>query len=74
MGGSGYRMVITVNEWCIKVKSGSARCCHQRKIGNWMPGFYEHFWTCTSIRVELNAVLRGLHMAKAMGLKKVCST
>jgi len=40
--------------------------------GDWLKGFTEHFGTCTSVKAELRAALRGLKMARKLGLKKVC--
>ena len=39
--------------------------------GDWIKGFTEHFGTCTSIKAKLRAMLRGLKMARELGLRKV---
>ena len=39
--------------------------------GEWIQGLTEHFGICTSVKAELRVALRGLKMARELGLKKV---
>jgi len=39
--------------------------------GEWIKGFIEKFGKCTFVKAELRAVLRGLKMARDLGLKRI---
>ena len=39
--------------------------------GEWICGFSKNFGACTAVKVELKAVLRGLRMARDLGVQKV---
>ena len=39
--------------------------------GEWIKGFIENFEKCTSVKAELRAALRGLKMARDLGLTKI---